>query len=126
MQELAHGRESSPGPLATDVEPTLGDLLRSVAAERTPRQWIEAVAVALPWAQYFASIGMWRASMATGALGCLGLWAVCDRFAQRARAGWRRTTAIVGRKAAAVAAVCLAAALVLDLCFLLMGSGRVY
>ena len=126
MRELAHGRDSSPRPLAADAEPTLGALLRSIAAERTPRHWLEAVSVALPWAQFFASIGWWRASMAAGALGCVGLWAVCDRLTQNARAGWRRALAVAGRRVAAVAATSSGAVIVLDLCFRLMGHGRVY
>ena len=82
--------------------------------------------MALPWAFYFGSLGLWRLSVATTAVGCLGLWAVCDRWSQGIGRSWRRAIAVAGRRVAAVATASMVAALMLDLCFRLMGSGRVY
>jgi hypothetical protein len=116
--------KASPQPSA-DSEPTLGVVLRGLAARRPPRHLLEGVSVALPWAAYFGYLGLWRAAMLATALGSFGLWAVCDRWARTAPTGWQRAIAAAGRGVTATVTASLLAALVLEVFFKVLGRGPV-
>jgi hypothetical protein len=123
MRHLAE-RAKHPEP-STDAEPTLGVVLRGLAARRPPRHLLEGVSVALPWAGYFAYLGLWRAAMLATAVGSFGLWAVCDRWSRTTSTGWRRAIAAAGRGAAATVTAILLAVLVLEVFFRVLGRGPV-
>lgn len=82
------------------AEPTLDELLHSVAYTRLPAQFYQLLQLAIPAAAELWTLGWYRSAGWMALVSCFGLWALCAKRLDEAQSikgppAWLRTTRTV-------------------------------